>query len=117
MKRAARFISLFLILGGLLGFLGMYFLAVHAVRQHQDMRVIFTILAVVLFGWSISPREIRWQGKPRGVKCAKILFALQIPVFTVAQIHVRVLDVLQTSTQCWATRIATLAPIWIVEQY
>ena len=85
MKCAARIISTFLIIGGLFGFLGTYFLVVHEIRQHQDIRVISTVVSVVLFAASIFGGIELWRGKARGFRFAKILFALQIPVFTVAR--------------------------------
>jgi hypothetical protein len=85
MKLAARVISLFLILGGLLGLLGTYFLVVHVLRQYQDIRVISTTASAVLFAASILSGIELWKGRPRGFKFAKILFALQIPVFTLAR--------------------------------
>ena len=85
MKCAVRIISSFLIVGGLFGFLGTYFLVAHAIRQHQDIRVISTIVSVVLFAACIFGGIALWRGKPRGFKVAKILFALQIPVFSVAR--------------------------------
>ena len=85
MKRAARVISVFLIFGGLLGLLGTYFLAAHAVRNHQEPQIISTILSALLFAWCILSGIELWREKPRGLRFAKILFALQIPVFTVAR--------------------------------
>jgi hypothetical protein len=85
MKPAARVISLFLMLGGLLGFFGTYFLVVHAIRQHQGIRVISTVVSAVLFAACILSGVELWSGKPRGFKFAKILLGLQIPVFALAR--------------------------------
>jgi len=83
MKYAARIISSLLIVGGLFGLLGTYFLVVHAIRQHQDIHVTSTIVSTLLFAASIFGGIELWRGRPRGFKFAKILFALQIPIFTV----------------------------------
>src|SRR6476646_3998786 len=85
MKFAARLISSFLVVGGLLGFVGTYVLVVHAIRQYQDVQVMSTIVSVVLFAASIFSGIELWRGNSRGFRFAGILFALQIPVFTVAR--------------------------------
>ena len=85
MKFAARIITSFLIVGALLGFLGTYFLVAHALREQQDIRVMSSLVSTVLFAACILGGIELWRGKPRGLKSARILFALQIPVFTVAR--------------------------------
>jgi hypothetical protein len=85
MKFGARIIASFLIVGALLGFLGTYFLVAHALRQQQDIRVVSSLVSTVLFAACILSGIELWRGRPRGLKFASILFALQIPVFTVAR--------------------------------
>jgi len=48
--------------------------------------VISSVVSVALFAWGILTGIALWRATPRGFKWAKILFALQVPVFHVARL-------------------------------
>jgi hypothetical protein len=72
-------------LGGLLGILSLV-MHFHLAQQHQSLPVISSVISVALFAWGIVTGVALWQSAPRGFKWAKILFALQVPVFYVARL-------------------------------
>jgi hypothetical protein len=82
----ARIIAVLLVLGGLLGILSLVMMHVHLTQQHQILPVISSVISVALFAWGIVTGVALWQSTPRGFKWAKILFALQVPVFHVARL-------------------------------
>jgi hypothetical protein len=81
----ARIIAFFLVAGGLLGILGSVQRGFHFARQQQILRVIFATIGIALFVWSILTGVDLWRATPRGFKWAKIMVALQVPVFCVAR--------------------------------
>ena len=85
-KYGARIIAVFLVVGGLLGIISLVMMHFHLAQQHQSLPVISSVMSVALFAWSILTGVALWQGTPRGFKWAKILFALQVPVFHVARL-------------------------------
>src|SRR5882757_10360667 len=74
--KTARIIAFFLIAGGLLGIVNLVLMGFHFAD----------LLSAALFAWSIVTGAILWRGTPRGFKWAKILFALQVPVFGVGRL-------------------------------
>jgi hypothetical protein len=85
-KYGARIIAVFLVAGGLLGILNLLMMHVHVAQLHQSLPVIFSVVSVALFAWGILTGIVLWRATPRGFKWAKILFALQVPVFHVARL-------------------------------
>jgi hypothetical protein len=86
MKYGRSIIGFLLAAGGLLGILGSVQMGFHSAQQHDILRVISAIIGIVLFAWSILAGVELWRARPRGFKWAKILFALQIPTFSVAHV-------------------------------
>jgi hypothetical protein len=71
-----------LVLGGVLGFAIIAYLAVLLVRT----RWIYGLMAVallLLFAWSALTGIRLWRGQRRGLRWAIILFAMQIPILSV----------------------------------
>lgn len=91
MRYGAKIIAFFLVAGGLLGILSSILMGFHFAQQHQNLRVIWAILSVALFAWSILTGVSLWRAMPRGFKWAKLLFALQVPVFSVAMLRMNFL--------------------------
>src|SRR5713101_5208580 len=86
MKYGARIIAVFLVVGGLLGILSLVMMHFHLAQQHQSLPVISSVMSVALFSWGILTGVALLRATPRGFKWAKILFALQVPVFHVARL-------------------------------
>jgi hypothetical protein len=86
MKYGARIIAVFLVVGGLLGILSLVMMHFHLAQQHQSLPVISSVISVALFARGILTGVALWRATPRGFKWAKILFALQVPVFHVARL-------------------------------
>jgi uncharacterized membrane protein (UPF0136 family) len=82
MRYGRWFVSFLLVVGGLLGLLGAVMMAVQAFHQHQNSRLVSGVLGGALFAWSIMAGIDLWRDRPRGFKWAKILFALQVPIFS-----------------------------------
>jgi hypothetical protein len=85
-KYGARVIAVFLVLGGLLGILSLIMMHLHLAHLHQSLPVISSVVSVALFAWGIVTGIALWRATPRGFKWAKILLALQVPVFHVARL-------------------------------
>jgi hypothetical protein len=82
----SRLISLILIAGGILGIMAAVFLIRGLIQHDQPDRMIVPTLSIALFGWSIFQGAQLWRGKPSGYRWAKILFAMQIPVFCIPRL-------------------------------
>ena len=85
-KYGTRIIAFFLIAGGLLGILNSVLMSFHFAYQQQSLRVVSTVVAVALFAWGILAGVALWRSRPRGFKWAKLLFALQVPVFSIVHV-------------------------------
>jgi len=85
-KYGARIIAVFLVAGGLLGIVGLVMMHFHLAHYHQSLPVISSVVSVALFAWGILTGIALWRAMPRGFSWAKILFALQVPVFHVARL-------------------------------
>src|SRR5262245_15891744 len=84
-KYGARIIAFVLLAGGLLGLLGSALAVYHSVQQHRAVDGVSGILSTALFAWCIPTGAALWRRMPEGFKWAKLLFAMQIPVFSVAR--------------------------------
>jgi hypothetical protein len=84
-KYGARIAALFLLAGGLLGMFGSAMAVYHSVQQQRDLDR-SGMLSTALFAWCIPTGAALWRGKPNGFHWAKLLFALQIPVFSIARV-------------------------------
>lgn len=84
-KYGARIIAFFLLAGGLLGLLGSALSAGHSFQQHRVVAEISGILSTALFAWCIPIGTALWRTTPNGFKWAKLLFAIQVPVFSIAR--------------------------------
>ena len=82
----ARAIAFLLIAGGILGMILAVQLFRYFLHQHQAYRTIVPTLSLVVFGWSGLKGIDLWLGKPSGFKWASILFALQIPTFSISRL-------------------------------
>src|SRR5258705_13227439 len=85
-KYGARIIAVFLVAGGLLGIVSLVMMNFHLHQQHLSLAVISSIGSVALFVWGILTGIALWRATPRGFKWAKILCALQVPVFHIARL-------------------------------
>ena len=85
-KHGARIIAVFLVLGGLLGILNLVMMHLHLAQLYQSLPVISSVVSATLFAWGILTGVLLWRATPGGFKWAKILFALQVPVFHVARL-------------------------------
>jgi hypothetical protein len=74
--KTARILAFFLVGGGLLGILNAVLTGFH----------LGAFIGAALFSWSIVTGVALWRRTPAGFAGAKILFALQIPVFSVARL-------------------------------
>jgi hypothetical protein len=79
----ARVVASFLLAGGLLGLVGSAPGLYHSVQLRQVAAGISGILSIGLFAWCISTGISVWRIEASGLKRAKLLFAIQVPVFTV----------------------------------
>lgn len=79
---AERFLAICLMAGGVLGSVFVLIASRNLIRQHWVYGVIFALF-VLVFVWSTITGLRLWRGKAAGWKWATILFAAQIPVFTV----------------------------------
>jgi hypothetical protein len=84
-KYGARIIAFFLLAGGLLGMLGSAMTAYHSVQQHRALAGVSGMLSTALFAWCIPSGAALWRTTPKGFKWAKLLFAMQVPVFSIAR--------------------------------
>jgi hypothetical protein len=86
MKYGSRIIAIFLVFGGLLGLLSLVMMRAHLAEQHQSLPVLASALSIALFAWGILTGVALWRATPRGLTWAKILLALQVPVFHVGRL-------------------------------
>jgi hypothetical protein len=84
-KYVARIIAFFLLAGGVLGLLGSLAAVYHSAQQHQVLAGMSGVLSTALFAWCIPTGAALWRATPNGFKWAKLLFALQVPVFCIAR--------------------------------
>src|SRR5262245_40667566 len=80
-----KFISLLLIVGGVAGVLAGVWADVQTLQQtglRPSFCLISIALIILLFGWSVWVGVLLWKSRPEGYKWAKVLFAAQIPFFT-----------------------------------
>lgn len=82
----ARIIAFFLLAGGLLGLIGSILAVYHCAQQHRVLAGMSGILSTALFGWCILSGAELWRTTPTGFKWAKLLFAMKVPIFTVARL-------------------------------
>lgn len=80
-----KIIGAFLIAGGLLGILAAVLIGLRFAKQNETLRVFIQIVSVSLFGWCIATGIALWRGFPGAVRMAQLLFALQVPAFTLAR--------------------------------
>jgi len=84
-KYGARIIAFFLLAGGLLGILGSALTVYHSVQQQRLLAGVSGMLSTVLFAWCIVAGVALWRTTPNGFKWAKLLFGMQVPVFSIAR--------------------------------
>jgi hypothetical protein len=83
-----RFFALLLIGGGLAGVgLGLWgdVQTIQSTGFHASLSLILMGAFILLFGWSTWVGMALWRGTSQGYKWAKVLFAAQIPLFTVSR--------------------------------
>lgn len=85
-KYGARIIAFFLLAGGLLGLMGSLLAVYHCAQQQRVAAVLSDIVSTFLFGWCILAGAALWRTTRSGFKWAKLLFAIQVPVFSVARV-------------------------------
>lgn len=86
MKYWTKIIAFSLVAGGLLGIVGSILLGSQFAQQHQSLRAISAIISAALFAWGILTGVALWRATPRGFKWAKLLLALQVPVFSIVHV-------------------------------
>jgi hypothetical protein len=84
-KYGARIIALVLLAGGLLGLLGSALSVYHSFQQHRVIVGVSGMISTALFAWCIPIGVALWRTTPNGFKWAKLLFAMQVPVFSIAR--------------------------------
>jgi hypothetical protein len=84
-KYGARIVAFFLLAGGLLGLLGSLSAIYHSVQRHQFLTGISGIVSTALFVWCIPAGIAVWRTRLHGFKWAKLLFAIQVPVFSIGR--------------------------------
>jgi hypothetical protein len=84
-KFGARIIAFFLLAGGLLGLIGSLLAVYHSAQQHRALAGMSGILSTALFAWCLPAGAALWRTTPNGFKWAKLLFAIQVPVFCIAR--------------------------------
>src|SRR6516164_9480917 len=84
-KYGARIIAFFLLAGGLLGMLASAMTIYQSFQQHRVVAVVSGMIATALFAWCIPIGVALWRTTPKGFKWAKLLFAVQVPVFSIAR--------------------------------
>ena len=78
---ATRVIAFFLLAGGLLGMVGSVLAVYHRAQQQPILTGMSSLLSAVLFGCSLLTGIALWRRTDSGFKWAKLLFAMQVPVF------------------------------------
>ena len=84
-KYGARIVASFLLAGGLLGLLGSLLAVYHSAQRHQFLTGISGILSTALFAWCVPTSIALWRTRFDGFKWAKLLFAIQVPVFSIGR--------------------------------
>lgn len=84
-KYGARVIALILLAGGLLGLLGSALSVYHSFPQHRTAAGVSGVISTALFAWCIPIGVALWRTTPSEFKWAKLLFVMQVPVFTIAR--------------------------------
>lgn len=84
-KYVARIIAFFLLAGGVLGLLGSFSAVYHSAQRHQVLAGMSGVLSTALFAWCIPTGAALSRATPNGFKWAKLLFAIQVPVFCIAR--------------------------------
>jgi hypothetical protein len=82
-RYGTRIVASFLLVGGILGLVGSILGLYHSIQLRQVSAGISGVLSIVLFAWCIPTGLAVWRAKARGLKWAKLLFAIQVPVFTI----------------------------------
>ncbi|HET9366033.1 MAG TPA: hypothetical protein VFP71_13575 [Candidatus Angelobacter sp.] len=78
-----KLIALLLMLGGIFGAIVGLYQEVQILTSIGSSAAAWAGLFVVLFGWSAWVGFELWHGKVRAFKLAKVIFAAQIPIFSV----------------------------------
>ena len=79
---AARVLAILLAAGGVVGIGVGVWMGYTFIQTHWIYGVLVAAL-LGLFVWSVIAGIRLWRGEPKGWKWATILFALQIPIFTI----------------------------------
>lgn len=82
----ARLIAVMLLAGGLLGLLGSALPVYHSFQQYRVTAAISGILSTAWFAWCLPAGAALWRTTPTGFRWARLLFAMQVPVFSIARI-------------------------------
>jgi hypothetical protein len=108
-----RIAAALLFVGGVIGTCISLSLAFNALRYHWPL-IFMALPGIALFGWSTIVGSRLWRGAPAGVKWAKLLFLLQIPVPRPHywRYEIRVLHGNRCACTARARRNKTLLPCW-----
>jgi hypothetical protein len=82
----SKVVGAVLILGGLLGIASSIPMVLHFAHQDQIAQMISTLVIAALFVWGIPTGIGVWRESPRELKWARVIFALQIPVFSIGRL-------------------------------
>jgi hypothetical protein len=85
-RYGAKFVSVLLIAGGVLGILASVQMTVHFAHEHRLYRVAVALISIPVFAWCILKGIDLWRGKPSGYRWAKLLFLLQIPAVCLSRL-------------------------------
>jgi hypothetical protein len=80
-KAGIRLLAALLVIGGVLGIAIILYMGYGMLQQHWIYGLVFALFAL-LFAYSTFVGFRLWQGHPLARKRAAVLFATQIPVFT-----------------------------------
>jgi hypothetical protein len=82
----ARLVSSLLIAGGILGVVSSVPLAARFAQEARPYRAGVAAGAIAVFAWCALKGIDLWRGRAGGYRWAEALFALQVPVFSVARL-------------------------------
>ena len=84
-RKGEKFVAFFLIAGGLLGVIAAVAMGLHFAKEGQTLRACMQIIAAGLFLLCIVTGTALWRDLPGALKSSQILFALQVPAFSLAR--------------------------------
>ena len=84
-RKGEKFVAFFLIAGGLLGVIAAVPMGLHFAKEGQTWRACTQIIAAGLFLFCIATGSALWRDLLGALRSSQILFALQVPAFSLAR--------------------------------